>query len=308
MHEALTMIVYDSCPVCRSKNILPVLTVKDYTVSLEDFEIWECKHCTLRFTQSVPEAEDISRYYQSENYISHSDTSEGFINKMYHRVRKRTLLKKKNLVKKMTGKNKGNVLDIGSGTGAFLHTMQHAGWQATGLEPDEAARERALKLYGLRLNSSEQLYSLAPGSFDAITMWHVLEHVHDLHGYINQINNLLKPGGKIFIAVPNYTSYDEDVYRENWAAYDVPRHLYHFSPKAMMELLNLHGLSIDSIKPMWYDSFYVSLLSEKYKTGKANPTLAFLNGMVSNSKAMMNIKKCSSTIYVASHSNKAMQV
>ena len=298
------MIVYDSCPVCRSKNILPVLTVKDHTVSLEDFEVWECKHCTLRFTQSIPEAKDIARYYQSENYISHSDTNEGFINKMYHRVRRRTLLKKKSLVGKMTGKSRGTILDIGSGTGAFLHTMQLAGWDVTGLEPDTAARDRALKLYDLHLNLSEQLYSLPAGSFDAITLWHVLEHVHDLHGYINQINTVLKPGGKIFIAVPNYTSYDEEVYKEYWAAYDVPRHLYHFSPKAMQELLELHGLAVDTIKPMWYDSVYVSLLSEKYKTGKANPALAFLNGIVSNTKALMSIKKCSSAIYVASHTKK----
>ncbi len=273
-------------------------------MSLEDFEVWECKHCTLRFTQSIPEAKDIARYYQSENYISHSDTNEGFINKMYHRVRRRTLLKKKSLVGKMTGKSRGTILDIGSGTGAFLHTMQLAGWNVTGLEPDTAARDRALKLYDLHLNLSEQLYSLPAGSFDAITLWHVLEHVHDLHGYINQINTVLKPGGKIFIAVPNYTSYDEEVYKEYWAAYDVPRHLYHFSPKAMQELLELHGLAVDTIKPMWYDSVYVSLLSEKYKTGKANPALAFLNGIVSNTKALMSIKKCSSVIYVASHTKK----
>ena len=269
-------------------------------MSSDDFEIWECKHCTLRFTQNIPEAEEIACYYQSENYISHSDTNEGFINKLYHQVRKRTLHKKKSLVKQLTGKKNGSILDIGSGTGAFLNTMQLADWQVKGLEPDEAARKKSVELYGLQLSESEELYTLPANSFDAITMWHVLEHVHDLHGYINQVNNLLRPGGKIFIAVPNYTCYDEEIYKEYWAAYDVPRHLYHFSPKAMKELLELHGLSIDSIKPMWYDSFYVSLLSEKYKTGKSNPASAFLNGMISNSKALMNTKKCSSVIYVAS--------
>ncbi len=294
------MILFDSCPICRSKNILPVFPVEDYTVSSEDFEIWECKHCTLRFTQNIPEQEEIARYYQSENYISHSDINKGFINKAYHQVRKRTLLKKRNLVKKLTAKKTGRILDIGSGTGAFLHTMQLANWLVTGLEPDATARQKSLELYGLQLNVSEKLYTLPTNSFDAITMWHVLEHVHDLHGYINQVNNLLKPGGKIFIAVPNYTCYDEEVYKEYWAAYDVPRHLYHFSPQAMKELLDLHGLSIEAIRPMWYDSFYVSLLSEKYKRGKSNPARAFLNGMLSNSKALMNTKKCSSVIYVAS--------
>ncbi|MEO8109123.1 MAG: class I SAM-dependent methyltransferase [Ginsengibacter sp.] len=287
---------------------MPVFTVKDYTVSLEDFEIWECKHCTLRFTQNIPEVEEIARYYQSENYISHSDTQEGFINKLYHQVRKKTLLKKKNLVKKLTGKKNGSILDIGSGTGAFLNTMQLANWQVKGIEPDEMARKKSLELYGVQLNAAEDLYTLPANSFDAITMWHVLEHVHDLHGYINQVNDLLRPGGKIFIAVPNYTCYDEEVYKEYWAAYDVPRHLYHFSPKAMKELLELHGLSIDSVRPMWYDSFYVSLLSEKYKTGKSNPARAFLNGMISNSKAMLNIKKCSSVIYVASNPSTSIEL
>ena len=204
------------------------------------------------------------------------------------------------MVKRFTAKKKGNILDIGSGTGAFLHTMRLANWQITGLEPDETARQKALELYGVQLNSPENLYALPPNNFDAVTMWHVLEHVHDLHGYINQINNLLKRGGKIFIAVPNYTCYDEEIYKEYWAAYDVPRHLYHFSPGAMKELLELHGLSIEAVKPMWYDSFYVSLLSEKYKTGKPNPAKAFLNGILSNSKALINTKKCSSVIYIAS--------
>ncbi len=294
------MILYESCPVCGFRKILPVLSVKDYTVSHEHFEIWECKHCTLRFTQNIPELEEIGFYYQSENYISHSDTKEGFTNKLYHKVRQRTLIQKKQLVKGLTGKKTGSILDIGCGTGAFLNTMQKGNWKITGLEPDETARMKALKLYGLHLYNSEMIYSQPPESFDAITMWHVLEHVHDLHGYMNQIKSLLKPGGTFFVAVPNYTCYDEDIYKEFWAGYDVPRHLYHFSPASMKELLSLHSLSVISMKPMWYDSFYVSMLSEKYKTGKTNLGMAFLNGMVSNSKALFRTGKCSSVIYVAS--------
>ncbi len=177
--------------------------------------------------------------------------------------------------------------------------MQESNWEVTGLEPDETARNKALERYGLQLYASEKLYTLPANSFDAVTMWHVLEHVHDLHGYINQIKSLLKPGGKLFIAVPNYTCCDEDIYKEYWAAYDVPRHLYHFSPVSMKELLELHGLTVDSIKPMWYDSLYVSLLSEKYKTGRFNPGQAFFNGIISNGRALVNTKKCSSIIYVA---------
>ena len=294
------MILYDSCPCCGQKNITPVFSAEDYTLSHERFEIWECKNCTLRFTQNVPGQDKIGAYYQSENYISHSDTNKGLINNLYHKVRIRTLAKKRKMVEEITGKSGGSILDVGCGTGAFLHTMQLSGWKITGLEPDEAARKKAQELYSLDLDSSEKIFSLPAESFDAITMWHVLEHVHELHEYIKRLKELLKPGGKLFIAVPNYTSYDEKVYKEFWAAYDVPRHLYHFSPASMHTLLSLHEMPVVSIKPMWYDSFYVSMLSEQYKTGKSHPLKAFIIGVISNLKAIFNNEKCSSVIYVAS--------
>jgi len=294
------MIVYTSCPNCGNKNIFKVFSVKDYTVSEEEFEIWECRNCTQRFTQNIPDQENIGKYYQSENYISHSDTSKGLINSLYHKVRKRTLIQKKNLIEKSTGKNKGNILDVGAGTGAFLNTMKNANWNDTGLEPDKTAREKALELYGINLQEAEKIYSLPSESFDVITLWHVLEHVHELHKYLEQLKNLLSTDGNLFIAVPNYTSGDEKIYREYWAAYDVPRHLYHFSPKAMEILLNAHGLKVEKMKPMWYDSVYVSMLSEKYKTGDSHPVKAFINGMVSNLEALSDKSKCSSLIYIAS--------
>jgi 2-polyprenyl-3-methyl-5-hydroxy-6-metoxy-1,4-benzoquinol methylase len=294
------MILYDSCPCCGQKNITPVFSAEDFTLSHERFEIWECKNCTLRFTQNVPGQDKIGAYYQSENYISHSDTNKGLINNLYHKVRIRTLAKKRKMVEEITGKSSGSILDVGCGTGAFLHTMQLSGWKIAGLEPDEAARKKALELYKLNLDSSEKLVSLPAESFDAITMWHVLEHVHELHEYIKRLKELLKPGGKLFIAVPNYTSYDEKVYKEFWAAYDVPRHLYHFSPASMHTLLSLHEMPVVSIKPMWYDSFYVSMLSEQYKTGKPHPLKALITGGISNLKAIFNNEKCSSVIYVAS--------
>lgn len=294
------MIVYTSCPNCGDTNIFKVLSAKDYTVSEEEFEIWECKNCTQRFTQNVPEQENIGKYYQSENYISHSDTSKGLINNLYHKVRKRTLLQKKDLIEKTTGKKTGNILDVGAGTGAFLNTMKNANWNCTGIEPDKAAREKALELYNINLKEAEKLYLLSPQSFDAITLWHVLEHVHQLHKQVEQLKNLLSPEGKLFIAVPNYTSGDEKIYDKYWAAYDVPRHLYHFSPKAMEILLNAHGLKLEKTKPMWYDSVYVSMLSEKYKSGDSHPIKAFINGMISNLETVSDHTKCSSLIYIVS--------
>lgn len=292
------MIVYSACPCCNGVDISKVLSAADHTVSNETFEIWQCNVCTARFTQNVPDKNEIEKYYKSENYISHSDTKQGFINSLYHFVRKRTLNGKRKLVEKYTKLSIGKILDIGAGTGAFLQVMQKSEWEVTGLEPDETARENAKKLYGLSLQPSEELFNLKAETFDAITLWHVLEHVHELHEYMDQLKKLLKPTGCLFIAIPNYACYDEKIYKEFWAGYDVPRHLYHFSPTSITQLLLQHGLQLKEIKPMWYDSFYVSMLSEKYKTGKNNFLNACWNGYVSNWKALFNKERCSSIIYI----------
>jgi 2-polyprenyl-3-methyl-5-hydroxy-6-metoxy-1,4-benzoquinol methylase len=292
------MITYTHCPVCNSEDIHGSFSAKDYTVSHKSFVVMHCGNCTCMFTQDVPKQEKIGKYYASENYISHSDTQKGFVNTLYHLIRKRTLHSKKTLIKSEVRLKTGNILDIGCGTGAFLHTMQQAGWTATGLEPDEHARAKAAELYNINANPSDELFSMQYATYDAITMWHVLEHVHQLHEYIEQLKNILSPTGKIFIAVPNYTSFDAQYYKEYWAAYDVPRHLYHFSPDSMKSLLSQHGLILKKIKPMWFDSFYVSMLSEQYKCGKGNIIRAFFIGLRSNMKAMMNKQRCSSLIYV----------
>lgn len=292
------MIHYTGCPICNSKNIEQQFSVKDHTVSQNIFSIWHCNACTARFTQDVPGQDAIGAYYASENYISHSDTKKGIINSLYHLVRKRTLGAKRKLVINETGITTGMILDIGCGTGAFLNTMQEAGWNITGLEPDTVARAKAAELYNIQPQEPGRLFELSSASFNAITMWHVLEHVHELHAYIKQIEKLLAPGGKAFIAVPNYISKDAAIYAAHWAAYDVPRHLYHFSPQSMETLLAQHGLKLTSVKPMWFDSFYVSMLSEQYKNGKGNIIKAFFNGFISNLKAWGNTRKCSSVIYV----------
>lgn len=294
-------IVYPACPCCNSKDVSFALSAKDHTVSYEIFDIWHCNACTARFTQAIPQKNEIDKYYKSENYISHSDTKKGFVNNLYHYVRKRTLTSKRKLIEGYTTISSGNILDIGAGTGAFLNAMDSSGWKVTGLEPDETARENARALYGLALQQTEALFNLPSQSFDAITMWHVLEHVHDLHEYMAQLKKLLKSNGCLFIAVPNYTSYDAQMYKQFWAAYDVPRHLYHFSPTAITQLVLKHGLQLKEIKPMWYDSFYVSMLSEKYKTGKNNYLSAVWNGWVSNWKALFDNERCSSLIYIITH-------
>ena len=289
---------YKACPVCSAGTIKEALRVKDHSVSGEEFSIWECSACQFRFTQDVPDAASIGPYYQSEEYISHSNTSKGLINRLYQAVRKRTLKRKRKLVQQQTGMGKGQLLDIGSGTGAFVDEMEKSGWRVTGLEPDSGARQVAKDSFAVTLEDISGFFQLPAEQFDAITMWHVLEHVHDLHAYLDQLKKLLKPGGKIFIAVPNYTSLDARSYKDFWAAYDVPRHLWHFSPASMQTLMQKHQITLKTVKPMWYDSFYVSMLSSKYKNGKTNLFGAVWTGWWSNVGALFNTRKCSSVIYI----------
>ncbi len=293
-----SIVNYTLCPFCNSDAIHPIMAAKDYTVSNTAFEIWHCDTCTNRFTQSVPDIHHIGAYYQSAAYISHSDTAKGLINKLYHWVRGYTLGRKRRLIQKVSGLNQGTLLDIGAGTGAFVTTMLQAGWKVTGLEPDSIARENAKQKHGIDLRSAEDIYNLPSSSYDVITLWHVLEHVHDLHGYFSQFGTLLKPGGKLVIAVPNYTSKDAAIYGTHWAAWDVPRHLYHFSPKGMELIANQHKFNLASIHPMWFDAFYVSMLSEQYKNGKSNLLGALLSGISSNLTALGDKRRCSSLIYV----------
>ncbi|MDP4149038.1 MAG: class I SAM-dependent methyltransferase [Bacteroidota bacterium] len=296
------LIHYTACPSCGSSDLSTALTAEDHTVSHLEFAIVECAECRLRFTQDVPDAASIGRYYRSENYISHSDTSKGLVNRLYHLIRRQTLSDKRHLLEAATRQKKGRLLDIGAGTGAFAKHMQEAGWEVTGLEPDEEARQRAGDLYGISLLPAEDLRMMPADHFDAITLWHVLEHVHALHDYLEQLKKILKRGGRVFIAVPNYTSFDAAYYKSSWAAYDVPRHLYHFCPDAMVRLLDQHDLMLQVTRPMWYDSFYISMLSDKYGHRRGNMLRAVLVGAFSNLRAFVDKSKCSSVIYVAGKS------
>ncbi|HYE55086.1 MAG TPA: class I SAM-dependent methyltransferase [Chitinophagaceae bacterium] len=293
-----TITHHTTCPLCAAPDIRPALTAKDHTVSGESFDIWECSDCTARFTQNTPEPDSIGAYYRSDNYISHSNTNRGLVNKLYHRVRKITLAQKRKLIQQVTKIQTGNLLDVGAGTGLFVDTMRKGGWKVTGLEPDATARTRAREM-NIMLQDISDLYQLPAANFDVITLWHVLEHVHDVHGYLKQLKHILKHEGHLVIAVPNYTSADARLYRQFWAAYDVPRHLYHFSPASMQALLRLHGFQLEAIYPQWFDSFYVSLLSEQYRTGHSNFIKGIWNGFRSNLNAVRSKKQCSSLIYVA---------
>ena len=281
-----------SCPLCEKSEFTSFLTLKDYMITQEEFIIVRCKNCGFHFTNPIPEQEMVSRYYQNEAYVSHSSSKKGFINFIYNRVRNITLKQKARWIKKHT---KGQrLLDIGCGTGHFTAFMAAAGFSVSGLEPDPIARENAKTLNNFSPLPIEELYNLPPNSFDAITMWHVLEHVYNLKEDCVQYERLLDKNGVLFVAVPNLESYDAKYYKEYWAAYDVPRHLYHFRKNDLVQLFSPLNLTLVATLPMKFDSYYVSMLSEKYKKGSV------LNAIRIGKKSNRLAKKLgySSQVYV----------
>ncbi len=300
MPETTASVVhYTSCPICESELIQEVFNVKDFSVSKESFPVWECKNCSGRFTQDVPTEDEIGKYYESQEYISHSNTSTGIVNRIYQQVRHYTLNQKKRKVESISNTKAGALLDIGCGTGEFAGLMSRSGWRVVGLEPSDVARRQALENQKLEAYPSEKLFDLPEGDFDVVTMWHVLEHVHRLHEYLAQIKNVLRRPGYLIIAVPNYKSPDAQHYGADWAAYDVPRHLYHFSPRSMEILLEKNGFTLESKRNMNLDSFYVSMLSERYRGNSPELVLGGWQGWRSFYKTWDKPDGCSSVLYVA---------
>lgn len=281
------------CPICGSEEKTLFLSSIDYSCSKEGFDIQECNECHFRYTSPVPHEENIGAYYESDLYISHTDSKKGLINKVYQKVRKHAIKQKFELVKRLA---KGeSLLDIGCGTGDFLKYVKEQNWKVKGLEPDQGARS-ICERKGLEVEHTNQLHDLEEHAFSIITMWHVLEHVYDLNNDFRQIKQLLQSDGRLIIAVPNCSSYDAKKYGKHWAAYDLPIHLYHFRPNDIRNLANKYDMDVEEILPMKFDSYYVSLLSEKFKGG--NAVKAFFSGWKSNRKAKKNPETWSSQIYV----------
>jgi 2-polyprenyl-3-methyl-5-hydroxy-6-metoxy-1,4-benzoquinol methylase len=290
----------NTCLVCGSANSEPFLTCKDYTVSQKEFVIRACKDCGFKFTSPRPEDKDLGSYYKAESYVSHSDTKKGFVNSVYHKVRSYTLIKKLQLVMQHTRLRQGKMLDYGAGTGAFLETCKKNKWEAYGIEPDETARKVMAEKFSIStyVSLAEAQSDKAYSEFDVITAWHVLEHVPDLKETIESFKKLLKDKSILIVAVPNPESHDAKHYKECWAAYDVPRHLWHFAPKDMTKLMTDSGFKLIQTLPMVFDSYYVSMLSEQYKSGHSGLVKAFWRGLVSNIKANKSGKEFSSQIYI----------
>ena len=292
------MVHHSECPLCSSENIELHLRVKDYFISKEEFDIARCTECSFIFTRAYPDIGSMGRYYESDEYISHSDSSRGLLNKIYKLVRTRMLLKKRGIVRKATGKSSGSILDIGSGTGHFARIMKTAGWDSKGIEINKAAREISIEKFDIDVIAPENISSLGSGCFDCITLWHVLEHFHAPFQYAADIKRLLKPGGICIIALPNSNSTDAHYYSNFWAAWDVPRHLWHFNPETFRIFAEKNGFELMKVKRLPLDVFYISIISERYK----GSGISFISGMIKAAifafRASFNIRMSSSLIYI----------
>lgn len=274
-------------------NQQPFSTVQDHSVSQEIFDLYYDSNLDMLVTHPQPSLDQLGKYYESDDYISHTDSKRTLFEKAYHIVKGIALKNKLNLIN-LEQSAKGAILDIGAGTGDFLAVAKQNGWSTTGIEPSPKAKSIATTK---GISFVENTTDLANHSFDVITMWHVLEHVPDLDFQIKELKRLLKPSGTLIVAVPNFKSFDAKHYGKFWAAYDVPIHFWHFSKKAIELLFAKENMKLKKVLPMKFDSFYVSLLSEKYKNGKMNFIKAFFIGLQSNLKAART-KEYSSHIYV----------
>lgn len=288
------MISIQKCPVCKGSSFSNHSTVNDHMVSKEDFTIVQCNDCGFLATSPRPADDQLGKYYESEDYISHSNTKTSLFSKVYQMVRNKAVRDKRRWVEAFS--NKGSILDMGCGTGHFLNECQSKGWEIEGVEVSEVARANAKSEHNIDpVSSLEEVEGVE--RFDAITLWHVLEHLPDVEKKLSRFNELLKENGMLFIAVPNHESLDAKHYGVHWAAWDVPIHLWHFSKTSMKRLVEQNGFQLAEIKNMPFDSFYVSLLSEKYKKGSMRPLHAFLTGIQSN-LAGRSTKNMSSLVYV----------
>lgn len=316
------LIELKSCPVCGSEVIGKALNVVDYFSSEELFPLFDCHRCGFRFTNRFPPGDTIERYYDSPEYIAHSDTHRGLVNKLYHAARQVMVKRKVRLVAAAVqkvvgslnatskiGESNGSVrlLDMGCGTGYFLHAAKKRGFAVSGIEKGRKAREYAIGKFGLDVQGEEAFWSIERESYHVVTLWHVLEHLEKLNESIEKIKEMLTGKGIAVIAVPNHLAYDARFYKERWAAYDVPRHLWHFTPATLERLLVRHGLVVTGKHALPFDPFYISLLSEKY--AKSNPLVRYarasLVGLISLVRSWSNVEQASSIVVIARKADKS---
>ncbi len=292
------MVIHDACPVCSCKEISVFFECRDHFLTEQIFKLSRCAKCGFLFTQDHPDEAEAGKYYESEEYISHSDSSKTITDKAYQLVRKIMLNKKVKLIRRSTGLFSGKILDIGCGTGHFLNSMKRAGWLVTGIEKSYKARSYAESKFNLEVSDTSQIAKLNSGTFDCITMWHVLEHFHEPAIIMKEMSRLLKPGGLCVIALPNSNSFDAAYYRNYWAAFDVPRHLWHFNPETFSLFAVACGFKVTATKTLPFDVFYISILSEKYRGNSIPQLTGLVKAKIFFLRSLFRKERSSSMIYL----------
>lgn len=288
------------CPACSAQNIAELFHVKDHLVSGSDFLISRCKSCGMGWTVDPPPESEAGDYYASEEYISHSDKKQSISDYLYHLARSFMLGRKHNMVTKATGKRTGTLLDIGSGTGYFAAFMKESGWNVTGIEINDDARTYSIVKSGINAIAPGEVKKIPSGSADCVTFWHVLEHLYDPAGWLEEVRRILTSDGKCIIALPNFSSADARWFGNRWAALDVPRHLWHFSPEALNHFVSKQGFTLEKTAALPLDIFYISALGYR-NLGKTLPLLrGLLIGVFLAVRSGFNRKKASSLVYVLS--------
>lgn len=284
------------CPLCTSDAVHREITAKDHSITGEPFELWRCDDCDFLFTQNAPLPANAGRYYRGEAYISHSDNQKGIVNKLYHRARDFMLGQKYRLVDRFArGKR---LLDYGTGTGYFTDFMVRKGYVAEGIEIDAEARKYGAEKFGITVYPTEHLFEgAAERPYDAVTLWHVLEHLYDPERYLRRFYEVLSQEGVLIIAVPNHKSRDAAIFGPDWAAYDVPRHLWHFSPGTLRKMVAKAGFRVVKTRHMPLDPFYVSIMSQKYASG-GGLLAGGIKGLQSFATSLSNAELGSSVVYV----------
>ena len=271
------------------------MKIKDHFLSQETFEVKPSMYPGILETVPKPSEDKLADYYDSLDYISHQTQSKSLKDKIYQSVKSLMIQRKKSQILKFY--KTGKILDIGAGTGDFLEAFEDDKWEKFAIEPSEKLHPVFKQKNILRQN---ELSNFDDDSFEIITLWHSLEHISNLEHTLLEIKRILKPKGVIFIAVPNHKSYDAKFYKTYWAAWDVPRHLWHFSRTGLKTLFSDYHLKCIQEKAMPFDSYYVSLLSETYRPNGLK-VRAFLIGLLSNLKASIN-NEYSSITYVLKNS------
>jgi len=281
------------CPICAGNKLSQHLICTDYLVSKEQFNLVKCDACGFVFTNPRPDQEEIQPYYESEEYYSHRDEKKGLIERIYAYIRGINIKYKTELAGNYINKGE-RLLDYGCGVGFFIQAMNEKKVQTLGLEPSSNARAIA-EANGLSVKPIEALQGIEDKSLSAISMWHVLEHIHELDNTLNVLLQKLRPDATLIVAVPNCKSWDALYYKDKWAAYDVPRHLYHFSNDTISKLFEKYGMYIADTKPLKFDAYYISLLSSN------NGVLKYFSAMINGFRSNMSARKTdlySSTIYI----------